>query len=61
MCINALSPYFNHQPSEVGTITIVLFYFLAFIFSYFHFRDEDTKALKGVDVVNLPKETKPDG
>lgn len=60
-CINSLSPHFNHQPFAVGTIIVILFYFLAFIFSYFHFGDEDSKALKDVAVVNFPKEAKPGG
>lgn len=59
LCINLLSPPFDHHPREVGTITVSLLYFLDFIFSYFHFTDEDGKAF--TDVVNWPKEVKPDG
>lgn len=38
-----------------------LFCLLAFIFSYSHFKDEDSKALQSVDVANLPEEVKPAG
>lgn len=56
ICIYSLSLHFNHQSYEVGTIIVILFYFLVFIFSYSHFTDETLNVLKDGDIVNLPKE-----